>query len=227
MRLGCGYPMGPLALLDLIGLDTAYEILDTMYRQGRNRLHAPAPILKQMVTAGLLGRKTGRGFYTYEAADSPVVVDDARDAGRRRGSRSSGARSPGRRRRLGHDGDRHRRGLRQGRLSTSPTSPAARRRSTSVREGVDPQPREGGPARQARARPTATRRSATSPARTDLDDLAQRRPRRRGDRRGPGRQEGAVREPRRDLPRRRDPRHHHVVAAGHRARLGDHAARAT
>jgi 3-hydroxybutyryl-CoA dehydrogenase len=77
MRLGCGYPMGPLALLDLIGLDTAYEILDTMYRQGRNRLHAPAPILKQMVTAGLLGRKTGRGFYTYEAPDSPVVVTDA------------------------------------------------------------------------------------------------------------------------------------------------------
>src|SRR3954451_19143099 len=77
MRLGCGYPMGPLALLDLIGLDTAYEILDTMYKQGRNRLHAPAPILKQMVTAGLLGRKTGRGFYTYEAPDSPVVVDDA------------------------------------------------------------------------------------------------------------------------------------------------------
>jgi 3-hydroxybutyryl-CoA dehydrogenase len=77
MRFGCGYPMGPLALLDLIGLDTAYEILDTMYKQGRDRLHAPAPILKQMVTAGLLGRKTGRGFYTYEAADSPVVVEDA------------------------------------------------------------------------------------------------------------------------------------------------------
>jgi 3-hydroxybutyryl-CoA dehydrogenase len=77
MRFGCGYPMGPLALLDLIGLDTAYEILDTMYKQGRDRLHAPAPILKQMVTAGLLGRKTGQGFYTYEAADSPVVVDDA------------------------------------------------------------------------------------------------------------------------------------------------------
>ncbi len=76
MRYGCGYPMGPLALLDLIGLDTAYEILDTMYKQGRDRLHAPAPILKQMVTAGLLGRKTGRGFYTYEAPDSPIVVAD-------------------------------------------------------------------------------------------------------------------------------------------------------
>jgi 3-hydroxybutyryl-CoA dehydrogenase len=77
MRFGCGYPMGPLALLDLIGLDTAYEILDTMYKQGRDRLHAPAPILKQMMTAGLLGRKTGRGFYTYEGPDSPVVVADA------------------------------------------------------------------------------------------------------------------------------------------------------
>ena len=78
MRYGCGYPMGPLALLDLIGLDTAYEILDTMYKQGRDRLHAPSPILKQMVTAGLLGRKTGKGFYTYEQADSPVVVPDDR-----------------------------------------------------------------------------------------------------------------------------------------------------
>ncbi|WP_248581035.1 3-hydroxybutyryl-CoA dehydrogenase [Nocardioides sp. InS609-2] len=78
MRFGCGYPMGPLALLDLIGLDTAYEILDTMYKQGRDRLHAPAPILKQMVTAGLLGRKTGRGFYTYDGPDSSAVVPDER-----------------------------------------------------------------------------------------------------------------------------------------------------
>ena len=77
MKLGCGLPMGPLALLDLIGLDTAYEILDTMYRQGRDRLHAPRPVLKQMVSAGLLGRKTGRGFYTYEAPGSPAVVADA------------------------------------------------------------------------------------------------------------------------------------------------------
>ena len=81
MRFGCGYPMGPLALLDLIGLDTAYEILDTMYKQGRDRLHAPAPILKQYVTAGLLGRKSGRGFYTYEAPDSPIVVADAQTPG--------------------------------------------------------------------------------------------------------------------------------------------------
>lgn len=77
MKLGCGLPMGPLALMDLIGIDTAYEILDTMYRQSRNRLHAPTPIFRQMMTAGLLGRKVGRGFYTYEAPDSPTVVDDA------------------------------------------------------------------------------------------------------------------------------------------------------
>jgi 3-hydroxybutyryl-CoA dehydrogenase len=76
MRFGCGYPMGPLQLLDLIGLDTAYEILETMYRQGRDRLHAPSPILKQMVTAGMLGRKTGRGFYTYDGPDSPKTVAD-------------------------------------------------------------------------------------------------------------------------------------------------------
>ena len=77
MQLGCGLPMGPLALMDLIGLDTTYEILDTMYRRGgRDRRHAPVPLLKQMVTAGLLGRKSGQGFYTYEQPGSPVVVAD-------------------------------------------------------------------------------------------------------------------------------------------------------
>lgn len=77
MVLGCGLPMGPLALIDLIGLDTAYEVLDTMYHQGRDRLHAPAPLLKQMVTAGLLGRKSGRGFHTYARPGSSTVVPDA------------------------------------------------------------------------------------------------------------------------------------------------------
>jgi 3-hydroxybutyryl-CoA dehydrogenase len=76
MKLGCGYPMGPLALMDLIGLDTAYEILDTMYKQGRDRLHAPSPIIKQMVSAGLKGRKSGRGFYTYAEEGSSTVVAD-------------------------------------------------------------------------------------------------------------------------------------------------------
>jgi len=77
MRFGCGHPMGPLALLDLIGLDSAYEILETMYAQSRDHRHAPAPLLKQYVTAGLLGRKTGRGLYTYAAKDSSEVVADA------------------------------------------------------------------------------------------------------------------------------------------------------
>ena len=78
MRFGTGHPMGPLALLDLIGLDSAYEILETMYAQTRDHRHAPAPLLKQYVTAGLLGRKTGRGIYTYAAPDSSeVVADDA------------------------------------------------------------------------------------------------------------------------------------------------------
>jgi 3-hydroxybutyryl-CoA dehydrogenase len=90
MKLGCGLPMGPLQLLDLIGLDTAYEIIETMYRQSRDHRHAPAPYLKQMVTAGLLGRKTGRGFYTYETPDSPVTVPDAQTPSD--GSRTVGAR---------------------------------------------------------------------------------------------------------------------------------------
>ena len=76
MRLGCGHPMGPLALLDLIGLDSAYEILETMYAQSRDHRHAPSPLLRQYVTAGLLGRKTGRGIYTYAAPDSSEVVPD-------------------------------------------------------------------------------------------------------------------------------------------------------
>jgi 3-hydroxybutyryl-CoA dehydrogenase len=77
MRFGCGHPMGPLALLDLIGLDSAYEILERIYERSRDHLHAPAPLLKQYVTAGLLGRKSGRGFYTYASPDSSEVVADA------------------------------------------------------------------------------------------------------------------------------------------------------
>ncbi|MDT0380329.1 3-hydroxybutyryl-CoA dehydrogenase [Streptomyces sp. DSM 42041] len=78
MRLGCGLPMGPLALLDLIGIDTARTVLDAMYAQSRDRLHAPAPILRQLSEAGLTGRKSGAGFYTYEAPGSAAVVPDAR-----------------------------------------------------------------------------------------------------------------------------------------------------
>ncbi|MFF0392608.1 3-hydroxyacyl-CoA dehydrogenase family protein [Kitasatospora sp. NPDC004615] len=81
MRLGCGLPMGPLALLDLIGVDTARTVLEAMYEQSRDRLHAPAPILGQLVAAGLLGRKSGRGFYTYEApGSSHVIAEEASEA---------------------------------------------------------------------------------------------------------------------------------------------------
>ncbi|CAL9575963.1 Fatty acid oxidation complex subunit alpha [Streptomyces sp. enrichment culture] len=90
MRLGCGLPMGPLALLDLIGIDTARTVLEAMYAASRDRLHAPAPILRQLGEAGLTGRKAGRGFYTYEAPGSPVAVPDALTP------RQDGPRVPGR-----------------------------------------------------------------------------------------------------------------------------------
>ncbi|MEW9515563.1 3-hydroxyacyl-CoA dehydrogenase family protein [Streptomyces tubercidicus] len=77
MRLGCGLPMGPLALLDLIGVDTARTVLEAMYADSQDRLHAPAPILGQLAEAGLTGRKAGRGFYTYEAPGSATAVPDA------------------------------------------------------------------------------------------------------------------------------------------------------
>jgi 3-hydroxybutyryl-CoA dehydrogenase len=79
MTLGCGHPMGPLGLLDLIGLDSAYEICEALWRQFRDDQDAPNPLLKQYVTAGYLGRKTGRGFYRYEAPESPKVTDAAPD----------------------------------------------------------------------------------------------------------------------------------------------------
>ncbi len=77
MRFGCGLPMGPLALLDLMGLDTSLQILDTMYRESRDRLHAPSSLLKQLVAAGRLGRKSGQGFYSYAGTNVPTVVEDS------------------------------------------------------------------------------------------------------------------------------------------------------
>ncbi|MFF3784884.1 3-hydroxyacyl-CoA dehydrogenase family protein [Streptomyces sp. NPDC001933] len=77
MKLGCGLPMGPLALLDLIGIDTARTVLEAMYAESHDRLHAPAPVLRQLSEAGLTGRKAGRGFYTYEGPGSQTVVPDA------------------------------------------------------------------------------------------------------------------------------------------------------
>ncbi|SFE01042.1 3-hydroxyacyl-CoA dehydrogenase [Actinacidiphila alni] len=90
MRLGCGLPMGPLALLDLIGIDTATTVLEAMYEASHDRLHAPAPVLKQLTSAGLLGRKSGRGFYSYQAPASPVVVPDAETPGTASAVRATG-----------------------------------------------------------------------------------------------------------------------------------------
>ncbi|MEE4542733.1 3-hydroxybutyryl-CoA dehydrogenase [Streptomyces sp. V4-01] len=85
MRLGCGLPMGPLALLDLIGVDTATTVLEAMYEASRDRLHAPAPVLRQLTAAGLLGRKSGRGFYRYDAPGGSVVVPDEQTPEKDRG----------------------------------------------------------------------------------------------------------------------------------------------
>jgi len=65
MMGGCGHPMGPFKLLDLIGLDTTYHIANIMFEEFRDAKFAPPPLLKRMVVAGRLGRKAGRGFYSY------------------------------------------------------------------------------------------------------------------------------------------------------------------
>ena len=62
---GCAHPMGPLALADLIGLDTTMAVAGSLYEEFKEPLYAPSPLLSRMVEAGLLGRKTGRGFYDY------------------------------------------------------------------------------------------------------------------------------------------------------------------
>jgi 3-hydroxybutyryl-CoA dehydrogenase len=65
MKAGCGYPMGPFELLDVVGLDVALAIQRSLYLEFREPGYAPTPLLEQLVTAGYLGRKTGRGFRTY------------------------------------------------------------------------------------------------------------------------------------------------------------------
>ena len=65
MKLGCGYPMGPFTLLDFVGLDTTYYIANIMFEEFREPQYAPPPLLKRMVLAGRLGRKSGQGFYKY------------------------------------------------------------------------------------------------------------------------------------------------------------------
>jgi 3-hydroxybutyryl-CoA dehydrogenase len=66
MKLGCGYPMGPFTLLDFVGLDTTYYIANIMFEEFREPAYAPPPLLKRMVLAGRLGRKSGQGFYRYQ-----------------------------------------------------------------------------------------------------------------------------------------------------------------
>jgi 3-hydroxybutyryl-CoA dehydrogenase len=65
MKLGCGYPMGPFTLLDLVGLDTTLYVAEVMFQEFREPRFAPPSLLKRMVMAGHLGRKTGKGFYDY------------------------------------------------------------------------------------------------------------------------------------------------------------------
>ena len=72
MQLGCGYPMGPLTLLDFVGLDTTYHIAEIMFKEYREQRYAPPPLLKRMVLAGMYGKKSGKGFYDY-ASNPPTV----------------------------------------------------------------------------------------------------------------------------------------------------------
>jgi len=72
MQLGCGHPMGPLTLLDFVGLDTTYKIAEIMFAEYRELKYAPPPLLKRMVLAGMYGKKSGKGFYDY-AVNPPTV----------------------------------------------------------------------------------------------------------------------------------------------------------
>jgi 3-hydroxybutyryl-CoA dehydrogenase len=65
MKLGCGHPMGPLTLLDFVGLDTALKVGEILYEEFREARYAPPPLLKRMVLAGWYGKKSGKGFYDW------------------------------------------------------------------------------------------------------------------------------------------------------------------
>ena len=74
MKLGCGHPMGPLTLLDFVGLDTTYYIANIMFEEFRERRFAPPSLLRRMVLAGWNGRKAGRGFYDYADPTKPMAI---------------------------------------------------------------------------------------------------------------------------------------------------------
>jgi 3-hydroxybutyryl-CoA dehydrogenase len=72
MKLGCGHPMGPLTLLDFVGLDTTYSVAEIMFQEFREARYAPPPLLRRMVLAGWLGKKSGKGFYDW-SVNPPVA----------------------------------------------------------------------------------------------------------------------------------------------------------
>src|SRR5437867_4244144 len=77
MKLGCGHPMGPLTLLDFVGLDTTYYITHVMFEDFKERRFASPALLKRLVMAGWYGRKSGKGFYDYKNPEKPVALDAA------------------------------------------------------------------------------------------------------------------------------------------------------
>ncbi len=77
MKLGCGYPMGPFTLTDFIGLDTTYYVSQVMFDEFHEARFAAPPLLKRMVLAGWLGRKSGKGFYDYSNPEKPLPQDAA------------------------------------------------------------------------------------------------------------------------------------------------------
>ncbi len=73
MKLGCNHPMGPLTLLDFVGIDTTYYIAEILFNEYREKRFAPPPLMKRMVLAGMYGRKSGKGFYDYTDPKNPKV----------------------------------------------------------------------------------------------------------------------------------------------------------
>ncbi len=152
INLGLNHPMGPFALMDLIGLDTTLSILEVMHRDLGDSKYRPCPLLRQYVAAGWLGRKTGRGFYRYTtpaAGDGPDPHGGSVSAGnpRVRATRAGGARG-GRHRRRHHqpargaqragrrDAGRRGRGVRRSRArSAGPLRDPGRRRRPRLRRG--------------------------------------------------------------------------------------------
>ena len=187
MRLGCGLPMGPLALLDLIGLDTAYEILDTMYKQGARPAARPgADPASRWSTAGLLGRKTGRGFYTLRGAGLAGGRRRRADPGRDGGARQ---RRPRRSRTVGVVGsgtmaDRHREVFAKAGYDVVLRRPQRGEGRGARARAVETLAGEGGAARQARARTTRDAALARLTGSTAAGRPGRRRPGRRGGRRG-------------------------------------------